>query len=110
MHPWEDWAETWAHYLHMADTLQTARAYGLSLRPSEGKPGETALTATWLDLHSFEDLISGWIPLTAALNSLNRSMGTSDSYPFVLSQTAIDKLRFVHDVIESWYTRAVTTR
>jgi hypothetical protein len=111
MHPWEDWAETWAHYLHMADTLQTARAYGLSLRPSEGKPAETSLTSTWLDLHSFEDLISGWIPLTVALNSLNRSMGTSDSYPFVLSKTAIEKLRFVHDVIEGWRdTPAVTDR
>ena len=109
MHPWEDWAETWAHYLHMADTLQTARAYGLSLRPSEGKPAETSLTATWLDLHSFEDLISGWIPLTVALNSLNRSMGTRDSYPFVLSPIAIEKLRFVHDVIEGWHgTRPVT--
>ena len=111
MHPWEDWAETWAHYLHMADTLQTARAYGLSLRPSAGQPRETALTATWLDLHSFEELIGGWIPLTVALNSLNRSMGTNDSYPFVLSQPAIDKLRFVHNVIEGWRGDAsVTTR
>ena len=33
VHPWEDWAETWAHYLHMTDTLETARAYGLALRP-----------------------------------------------------------------------------
>ena len=32
-HPWEDWAETWAHYLHMIDTLETAAACGLSLRP-----------------------------------------------------------------------------
>ena len=23
-HPWEDWAETWAHYLHMVDLLETA--------------------------------------------------------------------------------------
>ena len=34
MHPWEDWAETWAHYLHMVDTLETARAFGLSIRPA----------------------------------------------------------------------------
>ena len=108
MHPWEDWAETWAHYLHMADTLQTARAYGLTLRPSAGQPAETSLTATWLDLHSFEDLISGWIPLTIAMNSLNRSMGTNDSYPFVLSQSAIDKLRFVHEVVEGWRGAART--
>ena len=32
-HPWEDWAETWAHYLHMTDALETAAASGLWLRP-----------------------------------------------------------------------------
>jgi hypothetical protein len=32
-HPWEDWAETWAHYLHMADALETAASIGLSLAP-----------------------------------------------------------------------------
>jgi hypothetical protein len=26
MHPWEDFAETWAHYLHIVDTLETAGA------------------------------------------------------------------------------------
>ena len=30
-HPWEDWAETWAHYLHIMDTLETAHYLGLSL-------------------------------------------------------------------------------
>ena len=99
MHPWEDWAETWAHYLHMTDTLETARAYGLVVRPeAEGAP-TPALRTRRLDLHDFEDLIAGWLPLTMALNSLNRSMGLPDSYPFVLSETAIAKLRFVHEVI-----------
>jgi hypothetical protein len=99
MHPWEDWAETWAHYLHMTDTLETARAYGLVVRPeAEGAPSPVLRTRR-LDLHDFEDLIAGWLPLTMALNSLNRSMGLPDSYPFVLSETAIAKLRFVHEVI-----------
>ena len=102
MHPWEDWAESFAHYLHMADTLETARAYGLALRPEVGssraaRPAE--LTARRLDLHDFEDLVGGWVPLTLALNSLNRSMGLADLYPFVLSTSATDKLRFVHDVV-----------
>jgi hypothetical protein len=110
MHPWEDWAETWAHYLHMTDTLETARTYGLSLHPTAGPPATTSLTARRLDLHAFDDLIGGWIPLTIALNSLNRSMGTSDSYPFVLSATAIAKLRLVHDVIEDWRTNRSVTR
>jgi hypothetical protein len=102
MHPWEDWAESFAHYLHMADTLETARAYGLALRPELGsaraaKPAK--LTARRLDLQDFDDLLGGWVPLTLALNSLNRSMGLADLYPFVLSTTATDKVRFVHDVV-----------
>jgi hypothetical protein len=97
MHPWEDWAETWAHYLHMTDTLETARAYALVVRPE----GTRAVSTRRLDLHHFEDLVAGWVPLTMALNSLNRSMGLTDLYPFVLSETAIAKLRFVHEVIEA---------
>jgi hypothetical protein len=95
MHPWEDWAETWAHYLHMTDTLETARAYGLVVRPQ----GAPAVRTPRLDPRDFEDLLAGWLPLTMALNSLNRSMGSSDLYPFVLSEAAIAKLRFVHEVI-----------
>jgi hypothetical protein len=102
-HPWEDWAETWAHYLHIVDTLGTARSYGMALRPEAvglRKTPELSLTARRLDFDDFEDLIAGWIPLTLALNSLNRGMGLPDLYPFVLSERAIRKLRFVHDVIE----------
>jgi len=103
MHPWEDWAETWAHYLHITDTLETARAYGLALRPKPvtDAPPQPRLAVRRLDPHSFEDLLAGWLPLTVALNNLNRSMGLPDSYPFILSDTAIEKLRFVHEVIES---------
>ncbi len=100
MHPWEDWAETWAHYLHMVDTLQTARAYGLELRPSPvAEPPAPKVAARRLDLNDFDELLDGWVPVTMAMNSLNRSMGTADSYPFILSDVAIDKLRFVHQVV-----------
>ena len=109
MHPWEDWAETWAHYLHIVDGLQTARAHGLSVRPARRLPG-LSLTARRLDLHSFDDLMNGWIPLTVALNSMNRSFGTPDPYPFVLAPAAIEKLRFVHGVVEAHADGAVTSR
>jgi hypothetical protein len=101
MHPWEDWAESFAHYLHMIDTLETARAYGLVLKPEVGSPraSPAALKTRRLDLQAFDELLAGWIPLTLALNSLNRSMGLPDLYPFVLSSAAREKLRFVHDVI-----------
>jgi hypothetical protein len=102
MHPWEDWAESWAHYLHITDTLETARAYGLAVapRPVAGPSQIAPVAVRRLDPHAFDDLMNGWVPLTMALNSLNRSMGARDSYPFVLSPAAIAKLRFVHDVIE----------
>jgi len=101
MHPWEDWAETFAHYLHMVDALDTARAFGIALR---AKPivnaGLAPVRAQLLDFDDFDDLISAWFPLTIALNSFNRGMGLSDLYPFVLSERTIAKLRFVHDVVE----------
>ena len=101
MHPWEDFAETFAHYLHMVDTLETARSYGLALRP---KPvgGAEILPVTTRRLHfdDFDDLVTAWFPLTIALNSLNRGMGLADLYPFVLSPRAIEKVRFVHDLVD----------
>ena len=100
MHPWEDWAETFAHYLHMVDTLETARVYGLAIAPRAVSGAEIPSVATRrLHFDDFDDLITAWFPLTNALNSLNRSMGLPDLYPFVLSDPAIAKLRFVHDVI-----------
>ena len=100
MHPWEDWAETWAHYLHIVDTLETAAACGFALMPA--RPNEPALTL--IDegqpgASGFDLMIDRWIALTYALNSLNRSLGHADAYPFVLTPPVIEKLRFVHDVI-----------
>jgi hypothetical protein len=102
MHPWEDWAETWAHYLHIVDTLDTARSYGVVLRPkADGRPttNEMSMSARALDFEDFDDLMAGWVPVTIALNSLNRSMGLIDPYPFVLCAKVIEKLRFIHDVV-----------
>jgi hypothetical protein len=103
VHPWEDWAETWAHYLHMADTVETAAASGVSLRPR--RSDEPALKRAYVvgsrETASFDQLIESWFPLTYLLNNLNRGLGLPDAYPFVLSTPAINKLRFVHDTIFS---------
>ena len=100
-HPWEDWAETWAHYLHMVDTLETAAACGLSLKPR--RRDEPALPEAPQPVSpqpaAFERLIDSWFPLTYVLNNLNRGLGLADAYPFVLSPPAIDKLRFVDEVV-----------
>lgn len=100
-HPWEDWAETWAHYLHMVDTLETGAACGVSLRPPrKGEPTVRTVPDPLDDQpEPFEDLIESWLALTYMLNNLNRGLGLPDGYPFVLSVPAIAKLKFVHEVI-----------
>jgi hypothetical protein len=109
-HPLEDWAETWAHYLHMVDTLETAAACGISLRPA--RPDEPTLRRVAPDALSdgaaFDRLIESWHPVTYALNNLNRGMGLVDAYPFVWSPPAMDKLRFVHEIVTEARTHAGT--
>jgi hypothetical protein len=100
MHPWEDWAETWAHYLHIIDTVDTAAACGLELNP-EGDNEPTLTDTVPLENETFSGLMRRWFPLTYALNSLNRSLGLADAYPFTLAPKVVDKLRFVHRVIAS---------
>jgi hypothetical protein len=100
-HPWEDWAETWAHYLHMVDLLETAASY--NTRVSLPTPHDHDLDEMVDPFEAggvdFDDLVAQWVPLTLLLNSLNRSLGQGDAYPFALSQGALRKLRYVHDVI-----------
>jgi hypothetical protein len=97
-HPWEDWAESWAHYQHMTDMLETAAECGLSLKP-KGRDEPELLRARSGAEEPFERLMASWFPLTYIHNNLNRSMGLGDGYPFVLSTPAIAKLRFVHETI-----------
>ncbi len=101
-HPWEDFAETFAHYLHIVDTLETAESFGVSIRP-RGVVHGAALNAdvdfSPTQAGSFQPLIDAWLPITFALNSLNRSMGLGDLYPFILSAKVVDKLGFIHDLV-----------
>jgi hypothetical protein len=98
MHPWEDWAETWAHYLHMLDTLETAKSHGLTVRIPGQTEGDARVSTDELRFGDFDGLMAGWQAVAVALNSLSRSMGMKDVYPFVLSRPVRDKLRFVHDL------------
>ena len=102
VHPWEDWAETWAHYLHMTDTLETAASCGVSLRPrrrNEPNVKEVPNPVDKEDPEPFDELVESWFPLTYMLNNLNRGLGQPDAYPFILSPPAVEKLRFVHDTV-----------
>ncbi len=103
MHPSEDWAETFSHYLHIRDTLQTAAEY----RVQVGGPDAVARVKPTTDLRStpregnlpFAELLSEWLPLTYALNALNRSMGHDDLYPFVLPPPVVEKLGLVDGLV-----------
>ena len=100
-HPWEDFAETWAHYLHIIDTLEMADAFGLRVSPKVSKTDELDADIDFdpYAQDSIQPLVEAWLPLTFAVNSLNRCMGTADLYPFLLSQPAIGKLDFVHRLV-----------
>jgi hypothetical protein len=101
MHPWEDFAETWTHYLHIVDTLDTAASFGLGVDPAVIDDPALSARVTFDPYRAagIEPLIEAWLPLTYAVNSLNRSMGQPDLYPFVLSEPAIGKLAFIHDLV-----------
>jgi hypothetical protein len=86
-HPFEDWAETWAHYLHITDTLETARVYGLSNYVQSR--------------HDFDLWVNEWLKVVKVMNALNRSMGLADPYPFVLSPIVMSKLRFIDELVDS---------
>lgn len=101
MHPWEDWAETWAHYLHIVDTVETAHSFGLTVHPvnaPEYSPLKAAVTIDPYETDDFQKVLDLWFPLTFALNSLNRSMGLHDVYPFVITPNVIKKLSFIHSL------------
>jgi len=108
-HPWEDFAETWAHYFHMIDTLETARVAGLAVRP---KPPQSP--GAVFDFHprdtDVEYLVEAWRALAFAVNSLNRSMGLRDLYPFVLGPAAVAKLTFVQRRIREISPRKIDPR
>ncbi len=108
-HPWEDFAETWAHYFHMIDTLEAAHYAGLAVSPKlPQSPGAV------FDFHpretSMKRLVEAWLALTFAVNSINRSMGQHDLYPFVLGPLAVAKLAFVQERIRAVAPRKTELR
>ena len=102
-HPWEDWAESWAHYLHMVDVLETAATYHTQLAvPENGQANAARIQDPFTaPLPGFDDMVTQWVPVTLLLNSLNRSLGQQDAYPFALSGGALNKLRYVHELVRN---------
>lgn len=92
MHPWEDWAESWAHYLHMVDAVETAAASGF------GPPVAADRSPAGAD---FDTLYQRWQDIFLAMNAMNRSLGHHDFYPFVVGEGAREKLAFIHRLVAS---------
>jgi hypothetical protein len=110
MHPWEDWAETWAHYLHMMDAVDTALGFGMSAKEMDFDYTPFPLDTLYDPEHSsgpaFLSFVNAWIELAGMLNELSRSMGQPDFYPFVLPPAVIAKLHFIHVVVQEAGGRA----
>lgn len=99
-HPWEDWAETWAHYLHIMDMLETAYWFGMKVTPFDSKQGMNA--DAYFDPYThinFEEIVKTCIAMTFAVNSINKSMGLQDIYPFVISDKVKEKMQFIHELL-----------
>jgi hypothetical protein len=104
VHPWEDWAECWAHYLHVVDSLDTALSFGLRGEDVEAAVEPFSLADLYdpkaPDAQRVVLLINSWVQLTTVLNELARSMGQPDFYPFVMSRPVLKKLHFIQMVVK----------
>jgi hypothetical protein len=99
-HPWEDWAETWAHYLHIMDMTETSNFFGVEANPKvKDQSFKGKVDFDPYDILDFSKIYKAWAPISLVINSLNRSMGISDMYPFVVSQKVIQKMKFIHDLL-----------
>jgi hypothetical protein len=99
-HPWEDWAETWANYLHIMAMAETAFSFGMTVNPNLN---ERSLQGTIdfdpYETQDFDRIFKAWFPVSFAINSLNRSMGIPDAYPFVINSAVLRKMRFIHRLL-----------
>ena len=93
--------ETWAHYLHICDTLEMAQEFGLSINPrvAAASDGDQSLSVNAYNAKNFEDVIADWLPITFAVNSLNRAMGQPDLYPFVVTAPVVRKLDYIRQLV-----------
>ncbi|MBC9883174.1 hypothetical protein G8O24_38440 [Bradyrhizobium sp. INPA01-394B] len=99
-HPWEDWAETFAHFLHIVSTLDSLAGLPLSLDAR----GKHTLNDPYLE-SDFGALLELWTPLALTINRLNRSLGLADAYPFDISPAVEGKLHLVHMAITAFRNR-----
>ncbi|PLW77234.1 zinc-binding metallopeptidase family protein [Cohaesibacter celericrescens] len=98
-HPSEDFAECWAHYFHIVDTLESVKSFGMSLEPLRHRSLDAELEFDPYASTSAEELVEVWVPISIALNTFQRSMGQRDMYPFVMPPPVVKKLDFINRLI-----------
>ncbi|AYF99487.1 hypothetical protein D7I47_06960 [Protaetiibacter intestinalis] len=101
MHPWEDFAECFAHYLHIRNTLATAAAAGMVLDASRvsGIVDHDIVPDADYTQETTEQMLHDWEWVSLFFNRVNRAMGQRDLYPFELSQPVHAKLDFIHRLV-----------
>ena len=107
MHPWEDFAESWAHYLHITGTLASAAAGGLVLQASRVDglvDADVVPHASYRDA-SMTEMLADWRWVSLLLNRVNHALGRGDVYPFTLTEPVQAKLDFVHRVVQDAASR-----
>jgi hypothetical protein len=90
-HPLEDWAETFAHYLHILDATDTAIAHELIPPDSTGLNDANEIARLEID-----DILDAWRPINTAVNAIAETLGAPAVYPFEPIGAVVDKLAFVH--------------
>ncbi|MFY0607019.1 MAG: putative zinc-binding peptidase [Cyclobacteriaceae bacterium] len=109
-HPWEDWAESWAHYLHLMDMVETSYYFGLMVTPANEHMGMLSMDP--INPYSVDDfslIVKNAIPLSFAVNSINRAMGLPDVYPFEVNENITAKMSFIHDLVKNQYLSTPST-
>ncbi|MDT5397985.1 MAG: hypothetical protein QOK33_1216, partial [Mycobacterium sp.] len=101
MHPWEDFAECFAHYLHITDTIDTSREAGMVLLAERVRftaPRDIVPLDSYADV-PVERLLFDWHWMALFFNRVNTAMGKNPLYPFDIPPAVAEKLGFIHRVI-----------
>lgn len=100
-HPWEDFAESFKHYIHIIDTLEMAAAFGMTVDPGLDRSGglKSQVNFNPYRAYEIEQMVDAWLPIAFALNNLNRCLGMADAYPFIIGPGVIAKLGFIHNLV-----------
>ena len=101
MHPWEDFAECFAHYLHITDIVDTSREAGLVLHADRVRfsvPRDIVPRTSYVDA-PIEQLLDDWKWLSTFFNRVNAAMGKNPLYPFDIPSPVVRKLAFVQKLV-----------